>query len=265
MTTKNNKEPVTPTEKWTEVSEPDQHGWITERHPSYGVIGISRVSGNASLFNSDVKHMHFISLRISTARRVIDGTHEFVTNDEQVAEVYMTEAQFAQMITQPNQGSGVPCTLHFSAGDKGKPWVHPRFGTRPDPPAPEKFEKKFNEEASYRAKIIADHLAHLEQSVASMLSGETKPNKGTLNDLQGKIKSARMQIENNIPYVLEVATEQLEKKVASAVIEFESYVAQSLQARGLSSAIADAPRLALPVEVPRLTPPDESLDNGEVE
>ena len=232
-------------DKWLKREQPDNLGWVKESHPSYGVVGISRISGNASLFNSEVKHMHFISLTIRNAHRVLDGTHEFLSADNTIAEVRMTEAQFAQFITQPNQGDGVACTIHYSAGDKGEPWLHPRFGTRPEPPTPERFETKFHKEASDRAQIIIDNLAQLTDTVDSFLSGETKANKGTLTELKKSLHSATMQIKNNIPYVLEVASEQLEKKISSAVIEFESYVAQSLQARGLKNSTDSAPRLTI--------------------
>lgn len=78
-----------------------------------------------------------------------------------------------------------------------------------------------------------------------MLKGETKINKGTLSELRQKVNSARMQIESNLPYVLEVATEQLEQKISSAVVEFESYVSQSLQAKGLAHLTATAPKIQI--------------------
>jgi hypothetical protein len=231
------------TDKWLKRSEPDMNGWVTETHPSYGIIGVSRVSGNANLFDSEVKHMHYISIRLKNAHRVIEGTHEFLSGDREIVEIFMTEAQFAQFLTQPNQGDGVACTIHFSAGDKGEPWLHPRFGTRPEPPKPERFEAKFHKEASDRAQIIIDNLATLTKTVDSFLSGETKANKGTLTELQKLLSSATQQIKSNIPYVLEVATEQLEKKISAAVVEFESYVSQSMQAKGLS--VSQTPRLAI--------------------
>jgi ElaB/YqjD/DUF883 family membrane-anchored ribosome-binding protein len=107
------------------------------------------------------------------------------------------------------------------------------------------FEAKFHKEASDRAQVIIDNLAKLAATIDSFLSGEAKANKGTLTELKRSLTSATQQIKSNIPYVLEVASEQLEKKISSAVIEFESYVSQSLQAKGLSNLIADAPRLTI--------------------
>jgi ElaB/YqjD/DUF883 family membrane-anchored ribosome-binding protein len=232
-------------DQWLKRESSSMLGWVKETHPSYGMIGVCRVSGNASLFDSEVSHMHYISICIKNAHRVIEGTHEFLSADSTISEVHMTEAQFAQMMTQPNQGDGVACTIHFSAGDKGEPWLNPEWGTRPEPPKPERFEAKFHKEASDRAQVIIDNLAKLAATIDSFLSGEAKANKGTLTELKNSLTSATQQIKSNIPYVLEVASERLEKKISSAVIEFESYVSQSLQAKGLSNLIADAPRLTI--------------------
>ena len=210
------------------------------------------MSGAASLFQSDVKHMHYICLEIHEANKVIDGTHEFLHNGNTLCTVEMSEAQFSQMITQPNMGSGTPCTIHYSAGDKGQPWLHPKFGTRPEPPDPESFNIKYDKETAYRAKIITDNLVSLQKTLGDLVSGLTKPNKGTLKELLAAVESARMQIEQNIPYVQKCAAEELEKKVGAAV--------------------ADAPVLALEApasvvgaEVPRLTSgtPEWAAANGD--
>lgn len=241
------------TERWREFGDKDHGLGTPETHPSYGVVGLSRVSGNASLFESEVNHMYYISLRIKEAERWQDGTQVRTHAGRQLIEIFLTEAQFAQLMTSPNIGEGVPCTIHYCAADKpeGKPYLHPKWGIRPDPPPPERFEKKFHAETEERAKIISDNLASLESELSAMLSGETKVNKGNLGSLLAKIQSSRQQIESNIPYVLRCVEEQLEKKINAAVIEFEGYMAQSLQARGLSSAQESLPELAIRKSLPK--------------
>ena len=96
-----------PTEQWIERSEPDEHGWVKETHPSYGQIGVSRVASTGnSLFDSDLKHQHFITITIKETERVIDGTHEFLSSGKNVAEICMSEAQFARLMTQPKLVTG---------------------------------------------------------------------------------------------------------------------------------------------------------------
>ena len=47
------KEPVIPpTEQWLTRTVPDSMGWVHESHPSYAVIGVNRVSGETSLFQT---------------------------------------------------------------------------------------------------------------------------------------------------------------------------------------------------------------------
>jgi hypothetical protein len=204
--------------------------------------------------------MHYIRLEIHEADIVIDGTHEFLHSGNTLCTVEMSEAQFAQMITQPNMGSGSACTIHYSAGDKGQPWLHPRFGTRPEPPEPERFNIKYDKETAYRAKIITDNLVSIQKTLGDLVNGLTKPNKGTLKEMLAQVESARMEIEQNIPYVQKCAAEKLEKKVGAAVMEFEAYMTRSCEARGLLTMRSEAPVLALESpkapdgsDVPRLT------------
>ena len=187
------------TEHWREFSEKDRVLGTAEAHPSYGIVGISRISGNTALFESEVKHMYYIALRIKEAERWQDGTKVRVHGRRELIEIYLTEAQFAQLITSANIGDGVPCTLHYVAGDRaeGKPYLYPRWGGRPEPPAPERFEKKFHEEAGERAGIISENLENLNAELQKMVSGEVKPGKGNLSALLAKVQSAQQQINSN--------------------------------------------------------------------
>jgi len=251
------KEPeikLPPTEQWIERKQSGSRGYdpITETHPSYGIIGIHHSFWSRTLFDSDVVHQHFISISIKNAQRVIDGTHEHIMGTgQELIEIHMTEAQFAQLIARPNVGDGVPCTINHCKSDFAKaetePWVHPRHGGRPDPPEPEKFDLKFKKETGERAQIIVDALNSLQSMIDKFLSGEEKPNKTTLKTLKGQVSSALLQIQSNLPWVQEVAAEQLEKKIASAIVEFESFVNMSLQRRGLAAMQNEAPRLSVPL------------------
>jgi len=133
----------------------------TETHPSYGCIGISQVSGKGVLFGSEVSHQHFISITISEARRVVDEPREFVMSDRELVRIAMTQAQFAEMITSPNRGSGVPCTIERFTGDAGQPWVNPKHGGRPQPPSPEHYTKKYKNAMGERVDLISSRLKEL--------------------------------------------------------------------------------------------------------
>lgn len=68
---------------------------------------------------------------------------------------------------------------------------------------------------------------------------------------------ALMNLNLNMPYIMEEMEEGIEKRMATAVGEFESYVAFSLQAKGLSYLASEAPRLQSTEEQKALS--EESL------
>jgi hypothetical protein len=233
------------TDQWLkrESKSPTEY---TETHPSYGCIGVSQVSGKGVLFGSEVSHQHFISITISEARRVVDEPREFIMSDRELVRIAMTQAQFAEMITSPNRGDGVPCTIERFTGDDGQPWVHPKHGGRPSPPAPEHYTKKYKDVMGERVDLISSRLKDAKEKADRLLSGEDKPTKANLKELSDALRMAQMNLDSNLPYVMEEMEEGIEKRMATAVSEFESYVAFSLQAKGLEHLASQAPRLTAP-------------------
>jgi len=230
-------------DKWTQrKNNNDPIGGYTETHPSYGVIGVSRVSGRGVLFGSEVQHQHFIKVTISEARRVVNPPREFVMSEQELVQIYMTDAQFAQMITSPNQSDGVACTINRCIDDSGKPWVT-SYGGRPDPPTPEHYTQKYKDVMGKRAGMISEHIAKAKTHIDALMNGTEKPTKGNLKALQDALHMAQMNFDKNIPYVMEEMSEGIEKKVSTAKSEFESYVAHSLQSKGLEHLSQQAPRL----------------------
>lgn len=233
------------TDQWLKREEKSPTEY-TETHPSYGCISISQVSGRGVLFGSEVTHQHFISLTISEAQRVVDEPLEFVTAKRELVRVEMTQAQFAEMITSPNRGSGVPCTIGRCTGDEGKPWVHPHHGGRPSPPSPDHYTKKYKTAMGDRAGRVSESIKTASEKADRILRGEDKPTKANLGELAAALRRAQMNLDQNLPYVMEEMEEGIEKRMSTAVSEFESYVAFSLQAKGLEHLAAQAPRLNSP-------------------
>lgn len=221
------------TEEWLVETNPDGLGWTSQSHPSFGVIGVSRVNGQASLFDSDVKHGHFIEITISEAKKHRTGfTHESVMGGKEMAKVRMSFAQFAQFITTQNVGSGTPCTIARVIGDEKRPWAT-RWGGRPDPPDPKPFIDKFKQVGKDRAQNIVDNIDKATDAVLRLLHGTDKPTKANLKSAADALSYARTDVNNNLPYLVECLEEEMETKLSNAVTEFESYVSSSLQDKGL--------------------------------
>jgi hypothetical protein len=221
------------TEEWLVETNPDGLGWTSQSHPSFGVIGVSRVSGQASLFDSDVKHGHFIEITISEAKKHRTGfTHEAVMSGKELAKVRMSFAQFAQFITTQNVGSGTPCTIARVIGDEKEPYAN-QWGGRPDPPDPKPFIDKFRGVGKERAQKILDSIERASAMMKNIFEGDVSPTKKNLKVVADAMASAHQDVKSNLPYLMECLDEEMEHKMANAVTEFESYVAGSLQEKGL--------------------------------
>jgi hypothetical protein len=221
------------TEEWLVETNPDSLGWTSQSHPSFGVIGVSRVSGQASLFDSDVKHGHFIEITISEAKKHRTGfTHEAVMSGKELAKVRMSFAQFAQFITTQNVGSGTPCTIARVIGDEKELWAT-QWGGRPDPPDPKPFIDKFHAVGKERVERILTNIDSATEMMKKLFAGEEKPTKANLKTAVDAMASARQDVQSNLPYLMECLDGEMEHKLANAVTEFESYVSGSLQDKGL--------------------------------
>lgn len=221
------------TEEWLVETNPDVLGWTSQSHPSFGVIGVSRINGQASLFDSDVKHGHFIEITISEAKKHRTSfTHEAVMSGKELAKVRMSFAQFAQFITTQNIGSGTPCTIARIIGDEKEPYAN-RWGGRPDPPDPKPFIDKFKQVGKDRAQKILDNIDKATEGLQKLFDGTDKPTKANLKAASDALSSARQDVKSNLPYLMECLEEEMETKLSNAVTEFESYVAGSLQDKGL--------------------------------
>lgn len=92
------------------------------KHEANGIIRLARVQGRTDLFGCPVRVMGFMQLEISEC----ELHHDRVSGDhydegKHIATIWMSATQFAEMITTPNVGVGVPCTLrHYRDGEKLK-------------------------------------------------------------------------------------------------------------------------------------------------
>lgn len=235
-------------DQWLVTKGPDDMGHTSESHPSYGIIGVSRVSGQASLFDSDVTHGHFIQITLKEASKHRTGfTHEYVMGNRQLMQIHMSFAQFAQMITTQNIGDGTPCTISYVKGDEKEPYAN-QWGCRPDPPAPKPFIDKFKQVGKDRAQRILDNIDKATEGLQRLFDGTDKPTKTNLKAASEAMTAARQDVKSNLPYLMECLEEEMEVKLSNAVTEFESYVASSLQEKGLEVMREQTMRLNLGIQ-----------------
>jgi hypothetical protein len=204
-------------------------------HASFGLVSLSRVSAGGrglALFDSPLRHHHFVRLRISEAYKVRNLNRDTVHDAGILFEADMSEVQFANFITSANTGPGTPCTLAYVMGK--------RIAECPPTHTRETFEGEVKRDLE-ELRATLDGLVALvaEVSAKPRLTGEDK---GRLREAAEK---AQMAVHSNIPFIHKQFTEAMDKTVSQARAEIQAHVAQVIQRAGVEGLIkaADAPRL----------------------
>ncbi|WP_299076610.1 hypothetical protein [uncultured Paraglaciecola sp.] len=176
-------------------------------HPAFGTVSLSRISGGARLFDSEFQHQYFIGLRINTATMDRGLSRNWIYGNDQVAEVWMSESQFATLVSSIGQGSGVPCTLRQIA-DERMPDIAP-METEHQMHVRE-FDKHLDE--------VYTRINDLEKEIQ-----DAKITKKLQGSLLGKIRSVRNAAQSNLKFVANSFAETMETTVERAKMEILGY------------------------------------------
>lgn len=190
-------------------------GWEKDKdkQPYMGMVGLYRVSGKVSLFDSETTHQNFIALRIRQASRRRGLSSDWIYGEEDLIEVYMSEAQFASMITSLNMGDGVPCTLHWIKG-----------GAHIQPPGkPDDQTDLFHDEMLEKLVKALDALKALKEQP------------GISKKRQHEIDQIIQELDNNTGFVANQFAEYMEHRVSKAKTEVEAYMNAFIHRAGMKA------------------------------
>ena len=212
-----------------ERKEDDPLSDSVERHPAYGQIGASRVSGCAILYGSDFEHQHFVVIQISRSElhRGLSRDWPFARNE--IIEVALSEAQWAAFVSTLNTGGGIQCTLQHVQGDK-----------LPDIAAPERRHEQFKMEAAEKLKGALEALRAAREALAGVASSERQKAR-----VREKIETAERAMTDGFPWVAKQFSEHMEKVTEKARIEVSAYVEATVRRAGLKE-LGAAPPIELP-------------------
>lgn len=202
-----------------EISEVERDANGDERHPAFGLIGASRGQYGpvgATLFDSDIRHRHTVTVRISTATRHRDLSHDWHHADRRggVVEVELSEAQWASFVSSMNIGDGVPCTIRRrEAGDLPALPYEPRLAQSMD-----------------EVRGAADRM--LEKVREAFAAVEEKPTKANIRALGIALQNTTP----NVTYAAETLNEHAENVVQRARADIEAMVLAKATQLGLDPA-----------------------------
>ena len=196
-----------------------------QQHESYGLISFSWVqSTGRPLFGSSIKHNSMIRVEVREATLRRELSNDWTMTGPLLLVGMMSPNQFAELITHPNRGAGTPLTLEYVAGDE-KP-------KREDPPFIEK-RQEFTRELSDHLRDVLHELAELRDEAKTVKA-------------RRKVEHVMMQVRNNIPYIEEQFSRQMDKTVTEAKAEVEAFMSQRLKDAGVAALAADVGLPALP-------------------
>ena len=194
------------------LQEPVTGSWrekdaVRESHPSWGLVSAHRVQSTPGsiLFDSDIRHGHFIRLEVKRATRDRDLHRDWIHHSGQpLIEIDMSEAQWAAMTSSMNT-TGVPCTIRATETNQNVD------GLAYEP----RLQVSIAEVRQQALKIQA----RLDAAVKAV---EEKPTKANIRSLRLAMES----VTSNMDFAAKSLSEHAENVVQKARNDIEAMVTQ---------------------------------------
>lgn len=188
-----------------QIVQPTEDEWGGEVHPGWVLVGASRVSHSppgAILFDSDIRHQHYVVVRVKRATRKRTLNRDWLGGRATIVEFAMSEAQWASFVSSMNSGDGVPATLLEDASSDsfevpGMPY-QPRLKESMDEVrgAASKAQAKVEEAfAAYKEKKTVGNLRELEIAIGHMTPNMVFAADSLTEHAENVVQKARADVE----------------------------------------------------------------------
>lgn len=193
------------------------------QHPAFGQIRASRVQGQTTLYGSDFVHQHFVTVSInhSELHRTLSRDWPFARGE--IIEVMLSEAQWATFVSSMNVGMGVQCTINHLNGKMVPGIAHHA--------SDHEFKNEVRD-AINSAVSEVDATAELVKSLGLP--------KGKERQILDRLRHARQQIDNHVPFVADQFDEYVEHTIEKAKVEANAYLTGLVTRAGLEALQAPA-------------------------
>ena len=186
----------------------------TFKHPAFGMIGFSRVSGGENtLFGSSIKHNDRIILKIKHGEQNRHLHEDWYFGRGLITEVEMSYSQFAECITAMNLGDGVPCTIRYTEEDGNIPVIAENNSKR------EQFRQEFSDKILKAMEKVQDQINEIQKSLDDKKNLGVKDRK----EMISKLQQVKYNIGRNLDFCVEQFDEQMEKTTMEAKGEIEAF------------------------------------------
>ena len=186
----------------------------TTTNPAYGFISMSRVSGGSGrLFMSPLRHENRISIIIGEAEHARSLNTDTHYAGRQIIEVQMSEAQFAQFITNSMSHAGAPCTITRNNGKMIPPLEDVQLTS-------DRYYKEAQKMAEDAIKAVADARQKIGEIAAALPKKKQE-------EIMGRLNALEMTLSYRMPWIVQMHHEHMDKVANLAKIEIEAYLSRA--------------------------------------
>ncbi len=197
-----------------------------EKHPSYGLMGFSRINSNGTrFFGSELEQGNYIQMRLYQAEVEHTLTQDYFYSDGRIplAEVRMSTGQFAEMITSMNTGDGIPCTIEM-------------INRMPiaDLPSIENRKEFVHRKFEDRMKAFAKTIRETQLKAKDLVKKKTL-SKEDVRQLSIHLDWLTTEVTSNIPYFAKCFQETMDEVVLEAKLEVENAIQHKINVMGVAA------------------------------
>lgn len=225
-------------------------------HDAFGKIRLSRSShgGGKTLFGSELKHNHVVSVTITRASSERAYHHNRVQEEETIVEFDMSEAQWSHMVSSSADYSGTPITLDRAPPRGTKVEEMPNLDL-------EDFAKTFDLEIKAKTKAYVADITELVNKLKVMATAGGAISKNEFKAITREMDIKLQNLPSNMGFIQEMLEEGVDKIVTDAKIEIEATINTIAHDLGMEQLRQMAPRLEDDRRVPTLT----AIEMAEIE
>ena len=209
--------------------EPGEASYMGDKltHPAFATISAHRISGQFSLFASNVGHSGAVMIELNEATMYEDGHSQCVHGAcRPIARAYLSEAQWVAFISRMNMGSGTPCTMAYYRGGE--------LIDVPELPNPEKPAERLRSQAQDMLNASQKKQTEAADRLAALI-GELKVPAKAKAELLNQLGYVVDHGQVNRDYQKKVLDELNEKLITDARIELDAMVTDIVTRLGVSS------------------------------
>lgn len=197
------------------------------QHPAQGVIIITKRHGNGqTIFGSDNLHTETVGIEIKSASVTRDSSSNRIYGEDNLLQLRMSAAQWAEMISSFGKGSGTPVTLTYRA-DLENPQVEAYKIPKSD----------HDQHIKEMRETINDGMQALRDLRKKVLEALKKPTvtKADLKGMIEEIDKADRELLANTKFVADSFEESLQERMSAARIEIEAFASNRVVEWGLDA------------------------------